>query len=380
MCLDSRMFAGYERWESALLSTLFISTLPNILLFLIPSKWLTRGKNDALNIQHILLCFAAGALLGDVLLHSIPHLLSPHKHQHSDPLRQLTESHQEESEEHDHDHHHEDHDHDHEHHSEAHTTLDRHSEENHHEHNHDHMLQIGLLIVLGYLFFFISERLLSLQFQTNEIDKKKKDGKHSHHSHSHSPTAQITVMGWLNIFADVMHNFTDGIAMGASYASTNPSTSNALGLAATISILFHEIPHEIGDFTVLIESGVRSVEHLSHPISPHSNPSLPSPSLSKGQAIRMQFYTSIAAFLGTIVGLLTDGVGVWNEILLAVTSGGFIYVATSSLIPSVLNKTPENSPSAQYTQVTHFSFFSVLRLSSSVTRSCWSVLGSGSES
>jgi zinc transporter ZupT len=51
------------------------------------------------------------------------------------------------------------------------------------------------------------------------------------------------------------------------------------------------------------------------------------------------------------VGLLTDGVGVWNEILLAVTSGGFIYVATSSLIPSVLNKTPENTPSSRYIQV-----------------------------
>jgi zinc transporter ZupT len=80
----------------------------------------------------------------------------------------------------------------------------------------------------------------------------------------------------------------------------------------------------------------------------------------------MQFYTSIAAFLGTIVGLLTEGVGVWNEILLAVTSGGFIYVATSSLIPSVLNKTPENSPSSRYTQVTSsLLFLSLLTIPSS---------------
>lgn len=65
----------------------------------------------------------------------------------------------------------------------------------------------------------------------------------------------------------------------------------------------------------------------------------------------MQFYTSIAAFVGTIVGLLTEGAGLWNEILLAITSGGFIYVATSSLIPTVLNKTQDNSPSYRYTQV-----------------------------
>ena len=125
-------------------------------------------------------------------------------------------------------------------------------------------MYIGLLVILGYLIFFLSERILSLQLNTNESEKKRKDGtktsSHAHnHSHSHpSPglsSSNITVMGWLNIIADLMHNFTDGLAMGACYAIRGNSTS--LGLAATMSILFHEIPHEIGDFTVLIESGVR---------------------------------------------------------------------------------------------------------------------------
>jgi solute carrier family 39 (zinc transporter), member 7 len=241
---------GYERWKSALLSTLFISTLPNILLYLIPSKWLKRGKNDTLNIQHVLLCFAAGGLLGDVLLHSIPHLLSPHQH-HEHDQEVLNTLH----EEHDHDHHvehengHEHHDHHEESHASPRILQGEHHED--HEHHHEHLLHIGLLVIVGYMIFFISERLLSQQF-SSDPEKKKND---DHHCHAHALASNISVMGWLNIFADVMHNFTDGIAMGASYASG--SSSNALGLAATISILFHEIPHEIGDFTILIESGVR---------------------------------------------------------------------------------------------------------------------------
>lgn len=255
------MQIGLESWKSALLSTLFISTLPNILLYLIPTKWLIKNRHDVLNIQHILLCFAAGGLLGDVLLHSIPHLLlsSSEKHDHDDLSRHLNEIHHHDTE-HDHEHHDNDHDHEHEHHhdhKEIHQSLEHleHKEGDNHHHNHEHLLHIGLLIVVGYLIFFLSERLLSQHF-SNDTDKKKNDSKHSH-SHNHTFTSNITVMGWLNIFADVMHNFTDGIAMGASYASGTSSASNALGLAATISILFHEIPHEIGDFSVLIESGVR---------------------------------------------------------------------------------------------------------------------------
>jgi zinc transporter ZupT len=52
----------------------------------------------------------------------------------------------------------------------------------------------------------------------------------------------------------MMHNFTDGVAMGACYAG-----GKGLALAATLSIFAHEVPHEIGDFTILIQGGVRLV-------------------------------------------------------------------------------------------------------------------------
>merc|ERR1712218_486368 len=62
---------------------------------------------------------------------------------------------------------------------------------------------------------------------------------------------EIKVAGFLNLAADMFHNFTDGLAVGASYLA-----GDSIGLITTITILFHEIPHEIGDFAILIQSGV----------------------------------------------------------------------------------------------------------------------------
>lgn len=60
----------------------------------------------------------------------------------------------------------------------------------------------------------------------------------------------IKVAGYLNIAADFTHNFTDGLAIGASYLA-----GRNIGLVTTATILLHEVPHEIGDFAILIQSG-----------------------------------------------------------------------------------------------------------------------------
>jgi len=60
----------------------------------------------------------------------------------------------------------------------------------------------------------------------------------------------INVAGYLNLAADFAHNFTDGLAIGASYA-----TSRSVGIITMITILLHEVPHEVGDFAILMQSG-----------------------------------------------------------------------------------------------------------------------------
>ena len=71
----------------------------------------------------------------------------------------------------------------------------------------------------------------------------------------------IKVSGYLNLAADFAHNFTDGLAIGASFLM-----GQNLGIITTITIFLHEIPHEIGDFAILVQSGCtkRKVREFVH--------------------------------------------------------------------------------------------------------------------
>ena len=85
------------------------------------------------------------------------------------------------------------------------------------------------------------------------------------------------------------------------------------GGLATLSILFHEIPHELGDFAILVKHG-----------------------FSKKQAIQAQFGTAVSAMIGTGVGLYVANIAGDNLIL--VTAGGFVYLATVNILPEILNE------------------------------------------
>ena len=88
-------------------------------------------------------------------------------------------------------------------------------------------------------------------------------------------------------------------------------TSYEQGRAATLAILFHEIPHEIGDVAVLMQSG-----------------------FPKWTAIRAQLATAVGALLGTALALLTGQASA--DMLLNFTAGGFVYVACVDLLPDLL--------------------------------------------
>ena len=124
---------------------------------------------------------------------------------------------------------------------------------------------------------------------------------------------EIKVAGYLNLAADAFHNFTDGLAIGASFMA-----GNAVGFTTTFSILFHEIPHEIGDYAILIQSGVPPLK-----------------------AIFLQSFTALAALAGCLVALFAHGAGqaAAAGIILPFTAGGFIYIATVSVIPELLEGT-----------------------------------------
>lgn len=79
-------------------------------------------------------------------------------------------------------------------------------------------------------------------------------------------------------------------------------------------MLLHEVPHEIGDFAILIQSG-----------------------FSRKQAMWSQVWTAVGAMIGTVIGLLMEGTGEKNAAWITpFTAGGFIYIACTSVFPEIL--------------------------------------------
>jgi zinc and cadmium transporter len=121
----------------------------------------------------------------------------------------------------------------------------------------------------------------------------------------------------MNLFADGVHNMIDGMIIGASY-----SVSLRVGIASTTAVIFHEIPHELGNFFVLVYAG-----------------------FSKTRALFFNFISAVFAVLGTIISLLVGSrVENFSVVMLPLAAGGFIYIAGSDLVPE-LNKEIELSKS-----------------------------------
>jgi zinc transporter 7 len=290
-----------------------ISVLPTVVLFAIPFE---KGHQPIpFRLHKFLLAFAGGGLLGDVFLHTIPHLLGGHHHGDHSHNEGHDHSHNE-----GHDHHHHD-EHDHHPHDHSH---------GHDSHNHDHGLNVGLYILLGFAFFFLFEKLIRTSHNHNSTTNKPKKSDTPPSSSSNGQsflfklTSKIDSGGLLNLAADSLHNFTDGVAIGASFVG-----GKGLGIAVFLSILAHELPHEIGDFAILVKNGCTARE-----------------------AIMLQFCTAFFAFVGTGVGLISTHFEEMNELLLALVSGGFVYLATMTVMPELFQDSPgkQSTSSSQMMQ------------------------------
>lgn len=152
-------------------------------------------------------------------------------------------------------------------------------------------LQTSFLILSGILLFFVIEKIVHWQ--------------HCHvpQNGGHSHPFVIT-----NLVGDGVHNFLDGIIIGASYLVNIP-----VGIATTIAVIFHEIPQEIGDFGILLHGG-----------------------FSKSRALLFNFLSALTAIAGGLIAVLASGITPSiTDYLIPLTIGGFIYIAGSDLIPEL---------------------------------------------
>lgn len=154
-------------------------------------------------------------------------------------------------------------------------------------------LEGSLYILAGIFAFFVLEKFLLWR-----------------HQHVVETDRPIHLVGYMNLVADGVHNFIDGVIIGASYEQ-----SLHVGIATTMAVVFHEIPHELGNFFVLLYAG-----------------------FTKRRALIFNFLSALFAVLGTIVSLLLgSAVAGFSRAMLPLAAGGFIYIAGSDLVPE-LNK------------------------------------------
>jgi zinc and cadmium transporter len=151
---------------------------------------------------------------------------------------------------------------------------------------------VSTYVLSGVLFSFVVEKFV-------------------HWRHCHNPKhihEKVHTFAYMNLFGDGIHNFIDGLIIGASYLINIPT-----GIATTIAVILHEIPQEIGDFGVLLQGG-----------------------FNRKKALFFNFLTALTALVGVIIALI---IGSYSEhmtvFLVPFAAGSFIYIAGADLIPEL---------------------------------------------
>ncbi|KAF5206747.1 Iaa-alanine resistance protein [Thalictrum thalictroides] len=122
------------------------------------------------------------------------------------------------------------------------------------------------------------------------------------------PSPSNLVFGYLNLFSDGVHNFTDGMALGSAFLLHG----FVGGWSRTLFLLAHEIPQEVGDFGILVRSG-----------------------FSVSKALFFNFLSALVALAGTALALLMGQDPGQSSLIEGFTAGGFIYIAVAGVLPEM---------------------------------------------
>jgi zinc and cadmium transporter len=175
-------------------------------------------------------------------------------------------------------------------------------------------------ILAGILGFFVLEKLLvwrhchynSCEAHSDERHEPNHLQDHDHgHGHSHSHGLAKSA-GALIILGDSIHNFVDGVLIAAAFL-----TDVKLGIVTSLAVATHEIPQEVGDFAILLDSGY-----------------------SKGKALLYNVLASLSTVLGGVLAYFSlEDLQDSLPYFLALAASSFIYIAVADLIPSLHKKT-----------------------------------------
>jgi len=179
-------------------------------------------------------------------------------------------------------------------------------------------------ILFGLLAFFVLEKLLIWRHHHHGDEDEKEEARddrtgahrvqaHDHgHGHGHGRGHEGERVGWMIVFGDAFHNFTDGVIIAGAFIA-----DVKVGVVTSIAIIAHEIPQEIGDFLVLMHSG-----------------------FGRTKALFWNAVSGLAAVVGGVAAYFAlSAVSGWVPEILAFAAASLIYVAVADLIPGLHKRT-----------------------------------------
>lgn len=258
----------YQTWVFSIAAACVVGLSGVFPLLLVPVDTGVNLKHNRSGCRtlKLLLSFAVGGLLGDVFLHLLPEAWGRLQRGTESPVQ-------------------------------AHLTL-------------------GLWVLLGVFTFIILELVFSATGPEVEQTFPHSDVNQNGVAKPVSPPQNfkaIHVTGYLNLMANGIDNFTHGLAVAASFL-----VGIKMGMVTTLAILIHEIPHEVGDFAILLKSG-----------------------FNRWDAAKAQVLTAAVGVAGAVTALSADSLedmDTSTSWILPFTSGGFLNIALVSVLPDLLKE------------------------------------------
>jgi zinc and cadmium transporter len=166
-------------------------------------------------------------------------------------------------------------------------------------------------VIVGFVIFFVIERFIYWFHGHAHEEENKFVCYESMTEGIDTPIdrgSNIKSFALLNLIGDGLHNFLDGIIIMVAFLS---GVGN--GIIITLAVAFHELPQEIGDFGILVYGG-----------------------FTKKRALFFNFLSAMVALLGGVLAFfLSETVELFNLFFLAFSGGGFLYIASTELMPEM---------------------------------------------
>lgn len=157
-----------------------------------------------------------------------------------------------------------------------------------HSLEHLNTLTVSWIFILGFVSFFLLERILRWR-------------------HCHEKDCKIHPVTYLSLIGDSIHNFIDGVIIAASFLINIP-----FGIVTALVVMAHEIPQEIGDYSILVFGG-----------------------MDKLKALFYNFISALTAFLGGLCGYFFFKGTEYIHYIMPFAAGNFFYISSSDLIPEL---------------------------------------------